>query len=107
MADGSMETTVAVLSNQLETMGGRLEQVEKRLSRLEQQLVEADHARVEHALRTEQLLNEIRADQKLEFAKRDEFTRGAKWSIYIAWIVLTSGALMGAVKLFQLLPKGN
>lgn len=102
-----IETTVAVLSSQLDAMDERLDRVEKRLTGLEHQLAEADRARVEHGLRTEQLLNEIRADQKLEFAKRDEFTRGAKWSIYIAWIVLTSGALMGAAKLFQLLPKGN
>ena len=107
MADGSMETVVAVLSNQLETMGGRLERVEARMSALEQQLTDADLARMEHARSTERLLHEIRADQKLEFAKRDEFTRGAKWSIYIAWVVLTSGFLLGAVKLIQIIPKGN
>ncbi len=107
MVANDMEVSVAVLSKQLETMDERLKYVETQLKDFDKRMAAADLARAEHALRTETMLAEIKAQQELQFAKRDEFTRGAKWSIYIAWIVLTSGALMGAAKLFHLLPKGN
>lgn len=106
MEDPDKQVQVAIIASELKSLDGRMDALEKKLEALDLRLQHDSQDRTACHHKLETTLAKMEATQRLEFAKRDEFSRGAKWAIYIAWAVLTSGLLAAGAKLLQFFGKG-